>query len=135
MKIFTSYFGNLKKLTKNGIVALGVSRYPPRWFNNASIFELAPQAWMLGKTVTQAEYDKAYALQLSKLKPSNIIAEIKKMSQGGKDVALCCFEKNANECHRSAVMKWLNKAGYEIEEFQQEDEAPKAPPISQGMLF
>lgn len=137
MKIYTSYFGNLKKLTKAGIVALGVSRYPPHWFSNPTIVELAPQPWMLAKGVSMEQYDKTYQAQLSKLNPAKIVAEIKKLSKDGKDVALCCFEKEQRECHRYDIMNWLKKAGYDVEEYFQAEEAPKpkTPPLIQGLLF
>lgn len=136
MKIYTSYFGNLKKLTKAGIVALGVSRYPPQWFTGATVVELAPQPWMLKKDVPMSEYDKAYKKQLSGLTQAQIIKQVRALAKD-RDVALCCFEKEQKDCHRYDIAQWLKAAGYEVEEYHEEakEEKPKAPPIIQGLLF
>jgi len=42
MEIYTSYFGNFRALAKENVLMIGISRFPPRYFNGESIMELAP---------------------------------------------------------------------------------------------
>ena len=42
MKIYTSYFGNLKNLKKNHIIPIGVCRFPPKWFDGPNLISIAP---------------------------------------------------------------------------------------------
>ena len=50
----------------------------------------------------------------------------------GKDVALCCYEKPGDFCHRHLVAKWMNeKLGVQIEEFG----VSKKPTYIQTSLF
>ena len=39
------------------------------------------------------------------------------MSGYDKDVALVCYEKPSDFCHRHLVADWLNKNGFECKEF------------------
>ena len=116
MKIYTSYFGNSKNLEKENIVVLGVSRYPPRWFNFVTMYELAPTPYMLSDKCSQEEYWDRMKKILYSLDREKIVAEIKKCSWG-KDVALCCFETDETTCHRSLIAKWLNEGGYNVQEY------------------
>ena len=42
MKIYTSYFGNLKKLKENNIVPIGICCYPPKDFHGPNLIAIAP---------------------------------------------------------------------------------------------
>ena len=117
MKIYTSYFGNMKLLAKNNILAIGISRYPPTYFYGQTLFELAPLYYMFNKSLTSDEFDKMYKKDvLDKQKQAVIVDKIKAIAKG-RDVALCCFEKKQIECHRYNVACWLNEAGFEVVEF------------------
>lgn len=130
MKIYTSYFSNSKKLSENGIVVLGVSLWPPKWFNGHSLFEVAPKAFMLKSDLTREQYIDCYQKYvLDKLDAYKVIASIEQLSYG-RDVALCCFEKPGDFCHRHLLSKWLTeKTGIDIEEFGTHKEEVKVEPI------
>lgn len=53
--------------------------------------------------------------------PKNIIKQIEWIAEktNSTKIALCCFERT-KECHRYNVALWLQKAGFEIEEFKVE---------------
>ena len=135
MKVYTSYFGNSRNLNKEGILMIGISRYPPKYFLGTSLFELAPHGYML--KLSPEEYDRLFFKDIiGILNPHDVMRKIALIAknQGKDNVALCCFEKNPKECHRSYVSTWLNQAGYDVTEFMEEPE-PKKPQAIQGSLF
>ena len=40
--------------------------------------------------------------------PEQTLKEIKSMVPADKDIALCCYEKPTDFCHRHLVAEWLN---------------------------
>lgn len=107
MKIYTSYYGNYKELAKHNIHIIGISRGKPKnIYISKKIQELAPRWEML--KMSDKEYDKHYLKILDNLDPKEIIKKIITLGDG-KSVALCCYEKPTDKCHRHMVAKWLNK--------------------------
>ena len=130
MKIYTSYFANLKNLEKENIFPIGICCYPPKWFNGPNLGAIAPTPDILEKCKSShAEYEKRYRAEvLSIFKDiSTLINKISYIS-GGKDVALCCYEKPSDFCHRHIVAKWLEEqAGIEVKEFEKTEEMKMEP--------
>ena len=130
MKIYTSYFANLKNLEKENIFPIGICCYPPKWFNGPNLGAIAPTPDILEKCKSShAEYEKRYKAEvLSIFKDvSTLINKISYIS-GGKDVALCCYEKPSDFCHRHIVAKWLEEqAGIEVKEFEKTEEMKMEP--------
>ena len=130
MKIYTSYFANLKNLEKEDIFPIGICCYPPKWFNGPNLGAIAPTPDILEKCKSShAEYEKRYKAEvLSIFKDvSTLINKISYIS-GGKDVALCCYEKPSDFCHRHIVAKWLEEqAGIEVKEFAKTEEMKMEP--------
>lgn len=130
MKIYTSYFANLKNLEKEDIFPIGICCYPPKWFNGPNLGAIAPTPDILEKCKSShAEYEKRYKAEvLSIFKDvSTLINKISYIS-GGKDVALCCYEKPSDFCHRHIVAKWLEEqAGIEVKEFEKTEEIKMEP--------
>ena len=130
MKIYTSYFANLKNLEKEDIFPIGICCYPPKWFNGPNLGAIAPTPDILEKCKSShAEYEKRYRAEvLSIFKDiSTLINKISYIS-GGKDVALCCYEKPSDFCHRHIVAKWLEEqAGIEVKEFEKTEEMKMEP--------
>lgn len=125
--IYTSYFGMSKKLIENGIEPIAISRSVPKNFAGRRILSLAPTWAML--RMSDEEYDENY----KKILQNNDIDAIVD-SFNGTDVALLCWEKDVNDCHRKQVAEWLIEHGYEVKEFEpkqkheeseQKEEIPK----------
>ncbi len=118
MKIYTSYFANGAKLQKAGIMIIGIALYPPKWFNGMSNKYVSPSWDILHNSKSKEDYAQRFDTEiLARRDPKAFLTAIEKMSNG-KDVALCCFEKPDEFCHRHLVAKWLNeKLGLQIEEF------------------
>ena len=130
MKIYTSYFANLKNLEKEDIFPIGICCYPPKWFNGPNLGAIAPTPDILEKCKSShAEYKKRYKTEvLSIFKDINILINRISYISGGKDVALCCYEKPSDFCHRHIVAKWLEEqAGIEVKEFEKTEEIKMEP--------
>lgn len=111
--IYTSYWANVPELIVHGIEPVGISRSVPKGFMGRRIMSLAP-TWNMLK-MSDEDYDKAYKKILQNNDRSAIIEMFR-----GKDVALLCWEKNNNDCHRKQVAEWLREGGCECEEFSAE---------------
>ena len=127
MKIYTSYFSNAAKLKAANVEMIGIALYPPKWFVGISLLKVAPTRELFNSpNLSDEEYEKRFRKEvLSKQDAMNIHNLLERMG-GGKDVALCCYEKNINECHRKIVGEWLSEElGIEVPEFGTEVKAPK----------
>ena len=130
MKIYTSYFANLKNLEKENIFPIGICCYTTKWFNGTNIRAIESISDILEKCKSShAEYEKRYRAEvLSIFKDINILINRISYISGGKDVALCCYEKPSDFCHRHIVAKWLEEqAGIEVKEFEKTEEIKMEP--------
>lgn len=132
MKIYTSYFGNSKQLQAANVEMIGIARYKPRYFTGFNVVAVAPKPFMLSDDMTVEEYVAHYEkLILEPLDIPNLVQTLEKMG-GGKDVALCCYEKPGQFCHRHLLSDWLNKkANLGVKEFgvKEEKVAEEAPTL------
>lgn len=113
--IYTSYFSRVRELKKCGIQPIAISRGVPAGWAERQIKELAP-TWQMLK-MSDEDYNRCYEQILANVDRDKLVE-----SFGGRDVALLCWEKDINECHRKRVGEWLREGGYEVEEFQTEAE-------------
>ncbi len=139
VKLFTSYFGNFRALQNEGVLMIGISRFPPKYFNGPTMFDLAPLSYML--KLPPEEYDRLFAEKvLGSTSPKSIIKQIEWYAEKTKStsIALCCYEKEQKDCHRYNVAVWLKAAGYEVEEFKVETkiepEKPKVQDLQTSMF-
>lgn len=134
VKVYTSYFAQVNKLRSAGIVPIGISVFPPKFFNGPSLQWLAPLPSML-KGMSEEEYTFHYKEKiLSKFNLDLFRQRLKELGDG-KDVALCCFEKPGEFCHRRIFAEWFEElTGYKIEEYGQEEKVKK-PEFVQNSLF
>lgn len=110
--IYTSYFGQLDALRRNGIEPIAISRSVPKNFSGKRILALAPTWNMLN--MDDEDYDRCYERILDGIDRKKFAESFK-----GKDVALLCWEKDDKDCHRSKVASWLREGGYEAKEFEE----------------
>lgn len=121
MKIYTSYFANVKNLRKESIVPIGIALYPPRWYSGLNLRKVAPTESIL-RTKDLDEYTQRYKNEiLSHLNVQSFVEELNRLTQG-RDVALCCYEKPGDFCHRNLLAEKLRECGYEVEEFVSAEE-------------
>ena len=123
MKVYTSYFANIKKLDKDKYTFVSISRFFPYYMRGLGIKEylkLAPPADLLMRTnsgvIDEEQYTIEFNEHLDTLEPENVIADLVFIDEDEKDVVLLCYEARDKFCHRHLVSKWLTDNGYIINE-------------------
>lgn len=121
MKIYTSYFAKVKEIEKRGIMPINIALYPPRFFFGKSIRYVAPSRSILKDTRSDEEYIRRYKAEiLADLDVKRLVADLEALS-GGKDVALLCYEKPGDLCHRHLLADYMNERGYDVKELEKLD--------------
>lgn len=122
MKIYTSYFGNLRKIPK-GITPISIANYMPKGLNFSRYNLLCPPVPVMNKHKQGGSFEdfsNEYKAQvLSKLNAKDVIENLKYLSYGN-DIVLLCYEKDDTTCHRSILREWLNEQGYETQEWKED---------------
>ena len=121
--IYTSYFQKLKVLKSNGIVPISICAKPPDDYNGIKYMNLAPSLALLSnwhRTHNVRQYVETFEKQvLSRLDVEKVYNDIFSLAGKDKDVALLCYEKPLDFCHRHLVARWFNKHGIPCEEWSQ----------------
>ena len=117
--IYTTYFAKLKSLPEN-IVPVSICGKAPAGYKGLQYKVLAPRYDFFMKwkeTQDNDYYIQCYREQvLSKLKANDVINTLYTMSNG-KDIALVCYEKPQDFCHRHIVADWLCANGFPCDEY------------------
>lgn len=104
MRIYTSYYGNMKNLPATGY-KLGITLYPPRWYSGPNSTRLAPTKEIFHLPVDL--FKVRFAEELARLDPKATLNFLESLSEG-RDIFLLCYEKPEQFCHRQMVADWLN---------------------------
>lgn len=117
MKIYTSYFAAMSKLEKDGLQVISIARWQPKWYKGPTMLNVAPQPYMLTDKITREQYINYYKQILARQDVRQVIKSIE-MFSGGKDVALLCYEKPGDFCHRHLLAEWIiQQCGIEVTEY------------------
>lgn len=132
--IYTSYFGNIKKILAAfpdaGLVS--IAGKTPEWFNGKKYLALAPKySWwkewygmfascLDGEESKSWYTDKYYKTVLDALDPTITARELKDLASW-KPTFILCYETSARFCHRHIVANWLSSYRIECEEWTNED--------------
>ena len=138
MKIYTSYFANGKRLSAANVLMVGVALFPPKWFFGQSLKQLAPSYSIFNEKPFNAErYTQRYRGEVLKNIDPYWVIEVLERISGGRDVALCFYEKPGDFCHRHILAQWLMEStGVEVTEFgEDEKKEPEQPQPMQLNLF
>lgn len=123
MQIFTSYFAQIRKLPDN-IVPVSIALKTPAWFSGIRYPALAP--WEAFFSAWKKNHDdEEYLWQFEKkvlapLDAQAVTADLCSLA-GGKDIALLCYEKPADFCHRHRVAAWFTENGIPVSEWKISD--------------
>lgn len=129
MKIYTTYFARLKKLP-NDIAIVPISNSIPGDSGSTTCSALSANKykklvppWYVVKAYKEngdkEQYTKDYQrLILDNLNPHDVVSNLKRIA-GYNDVALVCYEKPSDFCHRHLVADWLCNAGYDVSEWEE----------------
>lgn len=118
--IYTTYFAKLKSLPSS-ITPVSICGWPPKFYTGLQYKNLAPlwsffSEWK--RTHDNDYYIRCFkSLVLSKLNQKEVVDCLHSMA-GTEDIALVCYEKPGDFCHRHLVADWLNEAGYQCEEYK-----------------
>lgn len=121
MRIYTTYFANLKKIPSN-IIPISICGKAPQGYQGIQYKTLAPKYGFFMEW--KQNHDNDFYIQhfnaevLDKLDPAIVLKHLETMS-GGQDIVLVCYEKPGDFCHRHLVAKWLNeKLGLDVKEYE-----------------
>lgn len=119
MEVYTSYFGMKANIEKDGILPVSIALWKPKWYEGLEYKKIAPKAFMLRGEYSQDEYIRFYDMHvLSKLRVDEVVKDLERLGDG-KDIALMCYEKPGEFCHRHLFAEWLlEQTGWEIQEFR-----------------
>lgn len=134
--IFTSYFAKIKKFPEN-VIPVAICAKVPDWYTGLRYSKLAPKYDALMKYKVdhnEADYIKCFnSTTLADLDPSTVLGELQFLLDifyGIKlddvlfehpdwHVALVCYEKPSDFCHRHLVAKWLQTYGVDCKEWEE----------------
>lgn len=134
MRIYTTYFANIRNLPDNVVPISITLKSPPGWAG-AEFKKLAPpykllqmykeaiSAKDLDKDKVKDYYQKRYnELVLSKLDSVSVLEELKLIAaecalEEDFDIALVCYETPSDFCHRHLVSYWFNSNGIKCKEY------------------
>ena len=117
--IYTSYFAKLKYLPEN-ITPISICGKAPDWYNGLQYKKLAPKYDFFMKW--KENHDNDYYIKcfneqvLDKLDPMKVYCELCSLAKND-EVALICYEKPSDFCHRHLVAEWLKERGFDVEEW------------------
>jgi len=123
--IYTCYFAKIRELEKNNIAPVSICGKAPAWYKGLQYKKLAPkyEFFMEWKQNRDNDYYiKCFNEQvLSKLNAIDVIVDFSRLDYGfnigENDIALICYEKPSDFCHRHLVAEWLNQNGFKCEEW------------------
>ena len=133
--IFTSYFAKIKKFPENAI-PIAICAKVPDWYTGLRYPKLAPKYDILMKYKddhNEADYVECFNnTTLKCLNPLWVLADLRiLLDQDGADnlvpfwddpnshVALICYEKSSDFCHRHLVAEWFRNYGIECKEWEE----------------
>ena len=150
MKIYTSYFANLKILEEHNIFPVSICNKVPSFFKNPNITSVAPTDTILyeyknsQKTDEDKErYKTRYineVISIFRFHPEYLTDLLEYFSQqnDNKDIALLCYERPEDFCHRHIFAEWFNEhlnGRYVIEEYPIYPQKKKEITIKSYKLF
>jgi len=129
--IYTTYFAQLRNLPSH-IIPISICGKAPAWYGGLQYKKLAPKydffvEWR--KNNDNDYYIKCFNERvLSALNANSVVKELDTMMIGfatslryhslnTPKIALVCYEKPTDFCHRHLVADWLRQNGFECEEW------------------
>lgn len=135
--IYTTYFAQLRNLPKN-IIPVSICGKAPKWYNGIQYKKLAPRFgffrewkrnhdnWFYIEHFNAEVLDGLIALnvvtELQCMLPDYIKVQMNTPFYSNPDwhIALVCYEKPTEFCHRHLVADWLCQNGFDCHEWERE---------------
>jgi uncharacterized protein YeaO (DUF488 family) len=122
IKIYTSYFGAISKISKFDVVPIAICGRSPSWYTGMEYKRLAPkyESFIEYKNTNNWDtYVQHYTDEvLSMLYQIDVVRDLL-LRSNNKNPVLLCYEapESGLHCHRHLVAEWLRVYGYDVEEF------------------
>lgn len=111
--VYTSYFANWRKLEKARIQMVSIARINPHKLDCPMLKHLAPSPALLAGTkkgiIKWDRYVERYGKQLKALDLTEVKKELDNLQEQYGDIALCCYEKPQDHCHRHLLAEYLSE--------------------------
>lgn len=117
--LYTSYFAQLKNLPKD-IVPISICGRAPDWYDELQYKQLAPKYGFFMEW--KRNHDNDFYIKhfneevLNQLNVNNVIKDLKSLVNNNS-IALICYEKPDDFCHRHLVANWFNENGVNCKEW------------------
>ena len=121
--LYTSYFANINQLPSD-VAIVAITRIPPKNYKGILYQKVAPTRDLLDRW--KKEQDEDFYINyynkkvLSRLSPLEVIQDLKALTNNAENIALVCYEKPNDFCHRHLLSDWLVNAGFPCEEFKKD---------------
>ena len=122
--IYTSYFAKLRSLPDN-IIPISICGKAPEWYKGLQYKKVAPKYDFFMKW--KQNHDNDYYIKcfneqvLSTLNATSVVEDLMRLANvtdlENNDIALICYEKPMDFCHRHLVAEWLKENGITCEEW------------------
>lgn len=119
-------FCKTKGVKNQNIIPISICAKVPDWYKGLQYKKLAPKygffmEWK--KNHNNDYYIEHFQTEiLDGLDATDVILDFSRMiygfNVGENDIALICYEKPSDFCHRHLVAEWLNKNGFQCEEWR-----------------
>ncbi len=118
MKIWTTYFAHVKDIDINKVMPIAICGKAVSGWSYPEYKLLAP-SWDIydeykNRGGTPEKYTERFLKErLSVLDKESVLKNLEELADGREEIALVCYEKPGDFCHRHIVADWL---GDDIEE-------------------
>lgn len=121
MKVYTSYFANMKQLEDSNVYPVAICNKVPSFFKGPNIESVAPNNSILYEykksaqdSSAQEHYKERYineVLCAYRFHPEYFIDLLAffSLQEDNKDIALVCYERPEDFCHRHILAEWFNE--------------------------
>ena len=133
-KLITTYVSNVNSIAKEDFFQNAIKLYVARGLDGFEaikskgfkhILELAPKQGLLNKykngSIVWDEYVLIYRMNMLNEDTIGALSLVKMRLDEGKDVILCCYEKDYKKCHRFILSNYFAELGYEAFEWNRGD--------------
>jgi hypothetical protein len=115
-RLFTASWTSLWQASQRGPLPVqpvrtskGVPKFWPAAERFPAVDELMPDGWMLGCN-DPGKAERGYSGKLHRIGIGPIVARLDAIAdESGMPLALCCFEADPADCHRSWAAAWLHE--------------------------
>jgi len=130
-KLITTYVANVAKMEKEDFFQDALKLYVARGSLGYSVLKdagfkhilgLAPRQGLLNKykngSIVWDEYVLIFRMNMLNEDSIGELGSVKMRLDEGKDVILCCYEKEYRKCHRFILSNYFAELGYEAFEWE-----------------